>query len=286
MKKILIQLDTDPLASVFDSIVAYDAGVDHILAYGGVTTENVQDLIYGAMFTRGGEKLKNTAIFIGGSQVSPAQEVMDVALNTFFGPVRVSVLLDANGCNTTAGAAVIKMNEAHPVAGKEVMVLAGTGPVGMRAAALLALEGATVTLSSRSMKKAQTVCNVLKEQYKVEISALALNPADQEAMAEALAGKVAVLTTGAPGALLLEEQTWLALPDLKVLADLNAVPPGGIGGLKPTDNAKERHGKICFGPLGIGGFKMGLHKAALSQLFVKNDQVLDAREVYSLGKNL
>ena len=36
MKKLLIQLDSDKFPSSFDTITAYDAGADHVLAYGGI----------------------------------------------------------------------------------------------------------------------------------------------------------------------------------------------------------------------------------------------------------
>ena len=104
---ILIQLDADPHPSVFDSVVAVDAGVDHLLQYANVQPEAVRDLVYGAMFTRGPEDLKHTAIFIGGSDVSAGEALLKAVTKTFFAPLRVSVLMDANGCNTTAAAAVI-----------------------------------------------------------------------------------------------------------------------------------------------------------------------------------
>ncbi len=58
MKKLLLQLDSDRFASSFDCITAYDAEVDHVLSYGGVTLEDVRNLVYGGMFTRGGEALR------------------------------------------------------------------------------------------------------------------------------------------------------------------------------------------------------------------------------------
>ena len=39
-----------------------------------------------------------TAIFIGGSNVAAGEAVLDAVKTTFFGPFRVSVLFDANGC--------------------------------------------------------------------------------------------------------------------------------------------------------------------------------------------
>ena len=106
-KTILIQLDCDPQPSTFDAVVAVDAGADVLLRHGGVTPATVEPLVHGAMFTRGGADLASTAIFIGGSDVAAAEAVAAKVRATFFGPVRVGVLVDPNGANTTASAAVI-----------------------------------------------------------------------------------------------------------------------------------------------------------------------------------
>ena len=137
MKKLLLQLDSDELASSFDTITAYDAGVDHVIYYSGVRVESVRNIVYGAMFTRGGEELKNSAVFIGGSSVPTGEEMLKAAQDAFFGPVRVSVMADPNGSNTTAAAAVLKIVRAVPVAGKCAVIFAGTGPVGVRACGLI-----------------------------------------------------------------------------------------------------------------------------------------------------
>src|SRR4051794_40456706 len=74
--KILIQLDSDPHPSVFDAVVATDAGVDRLLQYGGVEPSDVRDLVHGAIFTRSPQDLPNTAIFIGGSNVKTGEELL------------------------------------------------------------------------------------------------------------------------------------------------------------------------------------------------------------------
>ena len=38
-----------------------------------------------------------------------AERLLAAARKAFFGPFRVSVMLDPNGCNTTAAAAVVKL---------------------------------------------------------------------------------------------------------------------------------------------------------------------------------
>src|SRR6266700_4654556 len=98
-RKILIQFDSDPHPSVFDRVVAIDAGADEVFSYGGVKPEQVQGLVHGAIFTRGPKDLKSTAIFVGGSDVSAGEKLMAEALKHMipkFG-LRVSIMLDANG---------------------------------------------------------------------------------------------------------------------------------------------------------------------------------------------
>ncbi|MFM7074514.1 MAG: NAD(P)-dependent methylenetetrahydromethanopterin dehydrogenase, partial [Planctomycetaceae bacterium] len=161
-KRILLQFDTDPRASTFDAVVAVDAGADVLLSHGGVTAGNVVPLVHGAMFTRGGADLAGTAIFVGGSDVTAAEDVCAAVRKAFFGPVRVSVLLDPSGANTTAAAAVVAAGRHLPLADHqaliEAVVLGGTGPVGQRVTRLLAGRGAGVTVVSRSLDRAREVC--------------------------------------------------------------------------------------------------------------------------------
>src|SRR4051812_50152660 len=100
--KILLCLDSDAQPSVFDAVVAIDAGIDQLLRQGGVKADAVRDLVYGAMFTRGPAELKNTAIFIGGSDVAAGEAVLAEKRDCFFGPLGVSRGLDSNWANTTA----------------------------------------------------------------------------------------------------------------------------------------------------------------------------------------
>src|ERR1700730_7664913 len=74
-RKILIQLDSDAQASVFDRVVAIDAGADEVFSYADVKPEQVRDLVHGAIFTRGPKELKSTALFIGGSNVAAGERL-------------------------------------------------------------------------------------------------------------------------------------------------------------------------------------------------------------------
>src|SRR5204862_7522906 len=127
-------LDTDPLPSVFDRVAAVDAGVDHLFSYGGVTPENVMPLVHGCIFTRGPKDLHRTAIFIGGSDVAAGEAVLNAVrkhLLPKYG-MSVSVMLDSNGANTTAAAAVRAAGRHIDLGSAQTLVLGGTGPVGQR----------------------------------------------------------------------------------------------------------------------------------------------------------
>lgn len=282
MKKILIQLDSDRLASSFDAITAYDAGVDQVVPYGEMTPEEVRGIVYGAMFTRGVNDLKNTAVFIGGSSVPRGEALLEEAKAAFFGPVRVAVMLDANGCNTTAAAAVARICSVGDVKGKKIVVLAGTGPVGLRAAALLATEGADVTVTSRVLARSEEACASIKKRFGVDTKpAQAADPKDT---APVLENAYAALCCGKAGVILLPESIWSGHPTLKVLADLNAVPPLGIEGTESGWAGHEKHGKSIFGAIGIGALKMKVHRACVAMLFDRNDLVLDAEAIYAKAR--
>jgi methylenetetrahydrofolate/methylenetetrahydromethanopterin dehydrogenase (NADP+) len=283
--RILIQLDPDVQPSVFDSVVAIDAGAEQLFRHGGVKPEQVRGLVHGAIFTRGPDDLRNTAIFVGGSDVSAGEALFDEVRKTFFGPMRVSVMLDPNGSNTTAAAAVLAAAGQVQLEGAAALVLGGTGPVGNRATRLLAREGAVVRVGSRDVRKAEAVSRSVSERVKsVKIKAVETTSADE--LRAALDGVSVVIAAGAAGVKLLSNDVLRGCKSLKVAIDLNAVPPLGIEGIEVMDKAKDRDGVICYGALGVGGTKMKIHKAAIRRLFEANDLVLDAEEIFELGRTI
>lgn len=283
--KILIQLDSDSHPSVFDAVVATDAGVDRLLQYGGIKPRDVRDLVHGAIFTRAPQELASTAIFIGGSSVKAGEELLAQVTAAFFGPMRVSVLLDANGANTTAAAAVLATTRHVELRGTTAVILGGTGPVGERAARLLARQGASVRVGSRSRERASEVCSRIAGQVSGASLTQVVCGSAQET-ATAIEGAAIVIAAGAAGVELLSAEARAASKSLRVAIDLNAVPPAGIGGIEATDKAKEREGADCYGAIGVGGTKMKIHRAAIQRLFTANNLVLDAEEVFQIGKDL
>lgn len=284
-KKILVQLDSDSLASVFDAVVAIDAGVDHLLSYAGVEPLAVRGLVHGAIFTRGIPDLKSTAIFVGGSDVQASEILFKEVLESFFGPMRVSVLMDSNGSNSTAVAAVLCARKAIDLSGKKVLVLAGTGPVGMRVSRLAVMEGANCLVHSRSMERARQVCHKLREEIQgARVEGVSRD--DDSAFQNAIATSDAIIACGAAGAELITTQEMASAVRARVVIDLNAVPPLGIPGVQSTDKGRQVDGKALYGALGVGGLKMKIHKAAIAALFERNDAVLGCDELMQIGKPL
>lgn len=287
MRRILIQLDTDNHPSSFDSVVAIDAGVDQLLRYENVGPTSLTPIVHGAMFTRGGSSLASTAIFLGGSNVDDAEDLLAACQKIFFGPVRVSVMLDANGCNTTAAAAVVCAARQVNLSASKAVVLGGTGPVGRRVGQLLASDGATVTLTSRSKSRADQSATQINETLETNlvIGASVNNDADAD---EVAADADILIGCGAAGIELIDENSMSKLKNLKVAIDLNAVPPAGIAGVDAMDKAKPigNQDALAYGAIGVGGLKMKTHRAAIESLFESNDKILDAAEIYELAKQI
>src|SRR2546430_12468620 len=105
MRKLLLQLDSSRLPSVFDRVVAYDGGADEVMSYGGIVEADARDLMHGCIFTRGPKDLKDTATFIGGADMAAGERLLAPAEQAFFRPFPGSPILDPHCSHTTAVAA-------------------------------------------------------------------------------------------------------------------------------------------------------------------------------------
>jgi methylenetetrahydrofolate/methylenetetrahydromethanopterin dehydrogenase (NADP+) len=288
VKKVLLQLDTDEHPSPFDAIVAHDADVDVLLSHGNVKPEDARALVQDAFFTRGPDDLKNTAVWVGGKQVTAGEEVFAQVQKAYFGPFKVSVMLDSNGCNTTAATTIARIAKARSLSGNRAVVL-GLGAVGLRSATLLAQEGCEVTVASlppdlfdderpyrrpRGLSVAEELGLAIRE------------PGDRSELEATLDGAQIVLAAGPAGVEVLRRDAWAAADSVELLADYNAAEPLGIEDTKATDDLADYDGKLVLGALAIGGPKMKVHKACVRRLFESNDQVLDTDAVYEVAKEL
>ena len=288
MKKVLLQLDTGEHPSPFDAIVATDAGVDVLLPHSGVKPEAVRGLVQDAFFTRGVDDLHTMAVWVGGKRVGVGEEVFKEVQKSFFGPFRVSVMLDSNGCNTTAATTIARIAKERSLSGCRAAVL-GLGAVGLRSAMLLAQEGSEVTLAalpSELFGDDRPYHRPHGLEVAQQLGLDAREPADRAELEALLDGVQIVLCAGPSGVTVLREEFWARHPSIELLADYNAAEPLGVEGTKATDDLAAYDGKLVLGALAIGGPKMKVHKACVRRLFEGNDHVLDTDAVYAVAKEL
>jgi len=288
VRKVLLQLDTDEHPSPFDAIVASDADVDVLLSHGRVKPEETRAFVQDAFFTRGPNDLRNTAVWVGGKDVAAGEQIFAQVQKAFFGPFRVSVMLDSNGCNTTAATTIARIAKARSLDGNRAVVL-GLGAVGLRSATLLQQEGCDVAVAAlpsdlfgddRPYHRPRGLS--VAEELGLEIR----EPSDRSELEATLDGAQIVLAAGPAGVEVLRRDAWAAAESVELLADYNAAEPLGIEGTKATDDLADYDGKLVLGALAIGGPKMKVHKACVRKLFESNDQVLDTDAVYAVAKEL
>ena len=85
---------------------------------------------------------------------------------------------------------------------------------------------------------------------------------------------------------LLPAAVWRKLTALKVVIELNAVPPLGIEGIEATDKNAERGHIRAWGALRVGDTKMNIHKKSIQDIYNSYGKILDAEQVLELGHSL
>jgi methylenetetrahydrofolate/methylenetetrahydromethanopterin dehydrogenase (NADP+) len=283
MKKILIQLDTDQHPSSFDAIAAYDADVDVVVGYGQITAENLDGIVQGAIFPRGPDGLANTAFWVGGSTVRDGEAVFEAAQNLFFDPFKPSIMLDSDGSNTTAAAAVARVRGAVALKGSRGAVI-GVGPVGLRTAELLRREGAEVTILTfppdvmeGSHRRASGIPVAQEAGFEV------VEPESSDELDAALTGHAAVFAAGPAGTQILRRSGWAQVEGLEVVVDYSAAEPVGVEGVARDDDLKDEEGVKKLGALAVGGPKMKLQKRCVKRMFETKGTVLDLNGVYDVA---
>jgi len=271
---ILHMLTTAKNLSPFDVNMALDAGWVSAVPYTNVEASEVKDLVQDVIFSRSAKALKRTGIFIGGRDTKQATDMLKVAKNSMFTPFEVSVFADPSGAFTTAAGMVATVENALDKTfntnfeGKTLLALGGTGPVGQAAAVLAAQAGANVRIVGRQLDKAQRIADLCNDEFgegKINIQA-----GSNDDIAEYIKTAEVVFATGAAGIELLNADHIASATELKVAADINAVPPSGIVGLDAFDNGKEiagsSSGAIGLGALAIGNIKYKTQSQLLKQM--------------------
>jgi methylene-tetrahydromethanopterin dehydrogenase len=280
--------------SPFDVNMAYDAGYDHVATYGDVAPDQIAGLTQDAIFSRGPKGVKRTGIFIGGREIGLAADMLDAARAAMVPPFEVSVFADPSGAFTTAAAMVacverrLRADHATDLAGKQVLVIGGTGPVGAAAAVLASGAGARVSIASHtSATRARMTSEVVNARYGASVEpAAATSDAEK---AQLLGGVHVVLATAKAGVQVLNGAQLAGAASLLVAADVNAVPPAGIEGLGVMDDGARLaagSGKaVGVGALAIGNVKYQVQRALLEAMRAAEKPLyLDFRDAFAAAR--
>jgi len=269
---ILHMLTTAKNLSPFDVNMALDAGWVTALPYTNVEPSEVQGLVQDAIFSRSVKNLKRTGIFIGGRDTKQAMDMLKMAKRSMVPPFEVSVFADPSGAFTTAAGMVAAVEREllakfnTTLEGKNILALGGTGPVGQAAAVIAAKAGAHVRIIGRQLDKAQMVADLCSHEFgEGKITVTAGADADK---AEYIKTADVVFATGAAGIELLSAQLIASAGQLKVAADVNAVPPAGIAGVDAFHNGSAIEGSPS-GAVGIGALAIGNVKYQAQNLLLK-----------------
>jgi methylene-tetrahydromethanopterin dehydrogenase len=270
-KRLLYLVSSDPRVSPFDINMAYDAGFDAVIPYGSVDAPAVPGLVQDLMFSRGAKGARLSSLFFSGSSVAVAEGMFQAARKTLFPPFILGLMVDPKGGYTTAAALLARATtlcRAKGIGDKgplRILVAAGTGGVGKASAALAARNGFSVTLTSRSQVSAQAAAGEVKALFGAIVEARA---APGEAELTSLAAKAdIVLATGAAGVQLLSRRSIESLKGPRLLADVNAVPPHGLEGVRPQDNGTETApGLYALGAMMVGDLKFKVESSLLKDL--------------------
>ncbi len=287
---LLFYLDTDVKASPFDICMAYDAGYDAVIPYENIIPEDAKTIVLDSLLSRGPKAVKHTCFLIGGKSAERAEEVYEAAKNSMFPPFKTSIIVDPAGAYTTAAAMVAKAENALETSKlgelktKTVAIL-GTGAVGQIAAVLLAKMGCKVMIASLNPKRvdgkehAEGIAKLLENDHGVQVEGIfAPTPASK---IEIINKADVVMCAGVRGVRIIDKEMLNEVKTMKVLLDINAVPPFGVEGIELKDDMREMlTGIFTIGALTVGDLKHKLEKEIL------RDARSNGKEVYNYNSDL
>jgi methylene-tetrahydromethanopterin dehydrogenase len=278
---LLFFLDSDNIASPFDVCMAYDAGYNAVIPYENVNSKDAKRIVEDAVFSRGPKGVKRTTFFVGGKDIVQAEETAKVITKAMFPPFNASVVIDPAGAYTTAAAAVAKVEDAISsnnlgnISDKSCAVF-GTGSVGRIIAVMLAKFGCDVTIASLNPNRengdeyAAKLADQINTQYGVNVQGF-FAPTDERKF-ELFKKAEVIFCAGTRGIQIISKEMLQKVKLLKVLADINAIPPLGVEGIAPHDDMRElEQGIYGVGALAIGRLK---HETEIEML----------KEVRRIGK--
>lgn len=275
--------------SPFDVNMALDAGFNAVLPYTGVELREVGGLVQDAIFSRSPKMARRTAVFIGGRDAILALDMLEAARKAMVPPFAISVFADPAGSFTTAAAMVARVAKtlndkfSLPLSGRKVKVFGATGVVGFSSAVIAGLEGAQATLVGYDgPDRVRKLAEAARERFGVELSYA--DGSTEELKTDLVKDAEIILAAGKAGVQILSKNQLAQASDLKVPADVNAVPPAGIEGVDVHDDGSKGPG---IGALAIGNVKYQV-ESGLFRRMIDSDKplYLDFRDAYQLAREI
>ena len=292
-KTILHMLTPLKQMSPFDVNMALDAGYDHVIPYTDVTLADVGNLVQDAIFSRPPEAGVATGIFLAGKDVALALDMLDAAKGAMVPPFEVSVFADPAGSFTTAAAMVAKVEKAltkqhgRDLKGAKVAVFGATGVVGYCTAVIAAKEGAVVTIIGHDgVERVRHIARSIRERFGVDVEAV--DGSSEDDKTAILATAEILLTAAKAGVQVISSKQMRSAETLLVAADVNAVPPAGIEGLKVNANGEPLDGQaVGIGPLSIGNVKYKTQAGLFARMISAEKPVIfDFQDAFTLARSL
>jgi len=293
---LLFYLDTDVKASPFDICMAYDIGYDAVIPYENVTPEDANGIVQDALLSRGPKGVKHTAFLIGGKNAERAEAVFKAAKDAMFPPFKTSIVVDPAGAYTTAAAMVAKAESALSVSKlgelkDKTCAILGTGAVGQIAAVLLAKMGCNVMIVSLNPKRlngkehAENMARLLAKDHGIQVQGIfAPTPASK---IEVLKKADVVMCAGIKGIRLVDKDMLNEVKHIKVLLDINAVPPFGVEGIELKDDMNEMMpGIFTIGALTVGNLKHKVEKEILKEARSNGKEVYNYNIALPMARKL
>ena len=259
--------------SPFDINMAADAGYQFVVPYSEVGLDAIAGLTQDTIFSRGPKGVARTGIFVGGRDVLLAADMLERSRKAMVAPFVVSLMADPSGAFTTAAAmvacveAALQRRHGAGLAGLNVVVLGGTGPVGRIAGVLAAQAGAKVRLSSRhGIDVAEQAAQETAMRFGVVMHGVSAG--DRAALRTSLGEADVLLACAAAGVQVVSAADLAFAPRLRAAADVNAVPPEGVAGVGVMDDAVPLVGTqaVGIGALAVGNVKYQTQHRMLVQM--------------------
>lgn len=291
-KTVFIFLDTDKFCSPFDILVAQDVYPDAaVYKYENVTGDDAGKIVFDALFPRGPLGAAHTKFFINGSNFEMVEKVVAETMKAMAAaPWGNSVIVDPRGAYTTAAGAVAKTlglsleKGFGGLEGKNVTVLAGTGPVGQTAARIYAAEKANVIITSRSLAKGQAIADKINKECGAE-RVKVIEVSKPEQTAAAIKDAEIILAAGAGGVQLMTAEDVKNAEKAKIIGDINAIKPLGVEGLGSDDESKElKAGTFGIGALAIGKLKLKVETDMIKRATEAPSGLFDYSIAYDIAK--